>query len=366
MIRSSSTMGGLTLAEPPDPLSAGVLHYTRCPVPTATGLAVGLGTLAPALREKHGVRLRALQDLADPAMRSRHFDHGLPELIREGGNIPALWARSSGAPTRLLGITWLDEYQAIVTSSASQIADVGDLVGRRVAVPLSVGATVDFPRASALRGLQQALRTAGLGLQSVRIVDVPREAPSGPAADGRGEHFDAELDLLSAGAADAVWCKGAGGVAAVRERGLRQVMRIDLHRDPLVRVNNGTPRPITARQELIDARPELVSDYLRALAAAQSAIGADRRRLWRVLSRETHQSVHDAEAAYGQIEPRSLLPSLAPSRLRALQHQADFLFEHGFMPNRVDVEAWAIDEFDLDDHEPAGAARVREGVSVDV
>jgi ABC-type nitrate/sulfonate/bicarbonate transport system substrate-binding protein len=319
-----------------------LIYYTRCPVPTATGLAVGLGTLEAALRDRHDATLVALQDVADPALRLHHFDHELGSLFREGGNIPALWAFSRGAPTRLLGITWLDEYQAIVTFPSSPVRELGDLAGRRVSAPSSASAIVDVARASTLRGFEQALGTVGLRLEDVHVVDAPREPMTGPTSDGRGEHFDAELELLAAGEVDAVWLKGAGGVAAVRKRGLAEVFRIDLHPDPLVRVNNGTPRALTVRQELIDERPELVRTYLRTLLDGPWRV-RDRRHLWEALSSETHESVEDAEIAYRRVAPDSLVPSLREPRVRALQHQADFLFDHGFIPNRVDVDSWALD-----------------------
>jgi ABC-type nitrate/sulfonate/bicarbonate transport system substrate-binding protein len=327
----------------PDPLAAGELLYTRCPVPTATGLAVGLDTLAPALRDSHDLGLLALQDVEDAAIRANHFTHGLAHLAREGGNIPALWAYASGAPTRLIGITWLDEYQAVVTSPGTSVDGVAGLAGRRVAIPASTGGEIDVPRASALRGFERALSTAGLDLAAVKIKGVGREPFGGPRSDDRGEHFDAELELLESRAVDAVWLKGAGGLAAVRERGLRELIRIDLQPDPLVRVNNGTPRTITIRQELLDARPEVVRTYLGVLKRAQPAVGDKREQLWRVLSRETHQPPPTAAVAYEQVNGDSLVPSLASDRIEALQHQAEFLFVHGFLPRRIDVAAWTAE-----------------------
>jgi sulfonate transport system substrate-binding protein len=320
-----------------------LLYYTRCPAPTATGLAVGLGLLAGELRDRHQVRLHALQDVTDAELRRRHFDHGITNLIREGGNIPALWAYSRGVPTRLIGITWLDEYQAVVTGPSSPIRQVADLAGRRVAVPASRGPIVDVSRASTLRGFERALSAAGLDLGAVTLVDTPpRPALSGPKSDGRGEHFDAELDLLASGQADAVWLKGAGGVAAVRQQGLAEVYRIDHDPDPLVRVNNGTPRTITARQELIDQRPDLVRTYLETLLRGPGLVDSQDV-LWDVLSAETHQSVGDAAVAYQNVARDSLIPALDAGRLRGLQHQADFLFAHGFIPSEIDVTAWAAD-----------------------
>jgi sulfonate transport system substrate-binding protein len=333
------------MTEPTPVLPGDLLYYTRCPAPTATGLAVGLGLLAPELRQAHQVRLHALQDVTDVELRRRHFDHGITNLIREGGNIPALWAYSGGAPTRLIGITWLDEYQAVVTVPGSPVRQVADLAGRRVAVPgARRGPIVDVGRASTLRGFERALSTEGLDLSAVTIVDTAeRPALSGPASNGRGEHFDAEVELLTSGAVDAVWLKGAGGVAAVRSHGLAEVFRIDLDPDPLVRVNNGTPRTITARQELIDEHPELVRTYLRTLLHGPGQVAGDQSLLWSVLSGETHQSVEDAATAYQRTAADSLVPSLDAGRLRGLQHQADFLFAHGFIPSQIDVTAWAAD-----------------------
>lgn len=332
------------MTEPAPVLPGDLLYYTRCPAPTATGVAVGLGLLGPELRRAHQVRLHALQDVTDVELRRRHFDHGITNLIREGGNIPALWAYSRGTPTRLIGITWLDEYQAVVSLPSSPVRQVADLAGRRIAVPASRGSIVDVGRASTLRGFERALSTAGLDLTSVTVVGTPeRPELTGPASDGRGERFDAEVDLLTSGAVDAVWLKGAGGVAAVRAHGLAEVVRIDLDPDPLVRVNNGTPRTITARQELIDERPDLVRTYLRTLLHGPGQLTGDQGLLWSVLSDETHQSVEDAETAYQRTAQDSLVPSLDAGRLRGLQHQADFLFAHGFIPHQIDVTAWAAD-----------------------
>jgi len=320
-----------------------LLYYTRCPVPTPSGLAVALGSLGPALGDAHGVDLRALQDVADPAIRHHHFDHGIVGLVRDGGNVPAIWARAAGVPTRLLGLTWLNEAQAIVATPGAGVDSVADLVGKRVAIPVAGGSIVDVRGATALRGFERALASAGYGVADVLPVEVAAAELTGPAGDGGGENFDRELDLLEAGLAEAAFVKGAGGIAAIRERGLRTVLRLDGHPDPLARVNNGAPRTITARQELIDERPELVRGYLELLGAAQPSLDGDRDELWRVLARETHQDPAAAAAAYGTVDPDSLVPRLTRPRLDALQEQADFLFAHGFVPARVDVDAWALD-----------------------
>src|SRR5581483_1920523 len=88
------------------------LWYTRCPVPTATGIAADRGWLAAEFAAD-GLTVRSLQDEGADVPRDRHFSHALTSLFREGGNVPALWARSRGEPTRLIGLTWIEERQAI-------------------------------------------------------------------------------------------------------------------------------------------------------------------------------------------------------------------------------------------------------------
>ncbi len=75
------------------------IWFTRCPVSTATGLAYQLGWLAD-----DGIKVSTLQD-ASKELRRHDYDHQLPTLIREGGNLLGLAARAQLAPTRLIGLT---------------------------------------------------------------------------------------------------------------------------------------------------------------------------------------------------------------------------------------------------------------------
>ena len=84
------------------------LWYTRCPVPTGLGIAVEHGWLNAAFAP-FGTRIESLRETSDQAVRAAHFDHTLQDSIRHGGNIPAIWARSAGAPTRVLGLSWADD-----------------------------------------------------------------------------------------------------------------------------------------------------------------------------------------------------------------------------------------------------------------
>lgn len=81
----------MTHARVPD-----TLWFTRCPVPTATGVAADRGWLAREFAPD-GIAVRSLQDADPGADRATHFTHALPGLFREGGNVPALWARARGS-----------------------------------------------------------------------------------------------------------------------------------------------------------------------------------------------------------------------------------------------------------------------------
>ena len=316
------------------------IYYTRCPAPTATGVGAGLGLLQDALRTS-GFQPDALQDVKDPEIRKHHFEHGIANLIREGGNIPALWTKSHGARTRLLGITWLDEIQAVVVRADSPASSIADLAKARFAIPVSSGRNLDVARISALRGVDQALGTVGVKLSDAKLVEIPHRTTA-PGERG-GEHFDDELAALESGKVDAVWLKSAAGAAAITSGKFRAVLRLDLAEDPLVRVNNGTPRTLTFHEDFIAEHPQAVTAVLHAVRRAVTSIGDDRQRLWSILSAETGQSAEDAETAFGSFAPANLLPDLTEDRLKALQHQADFLLLKDIIPNRVDVREWALD-----------------------
>ncbi|MYS11864.1 ABC transporter substrate-binding protein, partial [Streptomyces sp. SID6041] len=149
------------------------LWFTRCPVPTATGVAADRGWLEGEFASD-GIAVRSLQDADPGADRATHFTHALPGLFREGGNVPALWARSRGERTRLVGLTWIEERQVVLVAPGSPVRGAAALRGLRLALPRHP-VPIDFWRAMALRGFEGALASAGFGLDDARLVDVPAD-----------------------------------------------------------------------------------------------------------------------------------------------------------------------------------------------
>ncbi|WP_420225108.1 hypothetical protein [Pigmentiphaga litoralis] len=187
----ASSLTGLPEGTRPRADPPAKLWYTRCAVPTASGIAYDQGWLS-SLYANEGVEIGILQD-APLDIARHHYDHDLPGLIREGGNVPAIVARAAGAPTRLVGLTWIDERQAIVVRDNDPQRGAS-LKGRRMAVPgWAAERHASHQRAMALAGFASALAHQGLSLDDVVHVDlpvgatIPRDicASADPRASGR-------------------------------------------------------------------------------------------------------------------------------------------------------------------------------------
>ncbi|KAA1420717.1 ABC transporter substrate-binding protein [Mumia zhuanghuii] len=326
------------------------LWYTRCPVPTASGLAYNLGWLDEAFTPA-GLSVGVLQD-APPEIARHHFDHQLVGLFREGGNVPALVARSEGAPTRLIGLTWIDEWQSILTRPDAGITSPADLRGRRVAIPGWAGSrATSFPRAMALHGFVNALALADLTLDDVDIVEVESRVERAPGNDPSAAAPWPGLTQLADGLVDAVYVKGARSAEQARELGAVVAIDLDATAERSSRVNNGTPRPITVHEDLLAERPEIVVQFLVETLRASRWAATHVDELRAILGREVGSGADGVIAAYGEDVHLSLTPTLDGERLALLDQQQRFLHDHGFLASRVDVASWAA-------HEPlAEAAR---------
>lgn len=329
-------------------IPANDLWYTRCPVPTALGIAVQLGWFADEFAGD-GIALHSIQETASPTARESHFDHNLPSSFRQGGNIPALWARSRGADTKVIGLSWTDEFQAIVTLPGTGVRRAADLVGRRIGLPVNP-VSIDFNRASALRGFATALELDGRALGEVEWVDTVSPEPAGAGASGiaGGEHqrlrsrhsYRAEALALVRGEVDAIFVKGALGLETVRLLGGQVVADLGSHPDPKVRINNGTPRTLTVDTRLIDERPEVVARFLGRVIDAGEWARTHPDETFAYIARETGSTVDWARAAYGDDGSVKLATFLSEDAIAALSDFKDFLFEHGFLPADFDVRGW--------------------------
>ncbi|MBO9680212.1 MAG: ABC transporter substrate-binding protein [Acidovorax sp.] len=346
----------------------GKLWYTRCPVPSPLGIAARQGWLAEAFAG-HGIAVESIIDSKDRSVRESHFDHHLAWSFRQGGNIPPIWARANGRATRLVAITWTDEFQAIVTLPGRGIASAADLAGRRFAVPRRVNDLVDFHRATALKGLVSGLSLAGLAASDVQLVDLPIEE-SVILAQGEASLFGLrrrhpyfrEVEALVRGEVDALFLKGAEGVVVANLIGAQVVAEFGRHPDPKVRINNGTPRVLTVDEALATQRPDLVVELLAVVQRASSWAEAHPDETLRFVAREMATSEEAVLASNGPEVHRHLRIGLEPALVGAIDHFKRFLLDWGFLPADFDLQQW-VDPAPLRQLQERGVHKAGEAVA---
>ncbi len=331
--------------------AADTIWYTRCSVPTAVGIAIQQGRIAEEFASD-GLVLRSVQESNNRADRESHFDHKLTNQFRQGGNIPAIWTKSAGRDTRLLGLTWTDEYQAIITLPGSGIRTAKDLRGRRLSIGRNPGSLIDVGRAQTLRGYANALRLVGAELSAIQLVEVtdahdnfaptvrtlPRSPTNGFNASDR-RAWSAEIKALIRGEVDAVYVKASRGAEIATLIGAEVVIDLGNHPDPLVRSNNPTPRTFTVDGAFLDQRPDLVARILARVVDAGAWAQAHPAEARAYVGREIGSTDEWVHFAYGDVHEH-LTTELRPEWITALADWTSFLATHHFIPQDFDVRAW--------------------------
>jgi ABC-type nitrate/sulfonate/bicarbonate transport system substrate-binding protein len=340
------------------PTRLDTLWYTRCSVPTPLSFAAQFGWIDAEFKPD-GITVKSLRESNDPAEQASHYDHNLPDSFRQGGSIPPIWARANGTDTRVIGLSWTDEFQAIITLPTSGIRTVRDLAGRRFGLPLHE-TRIDHNRASALRALLVALDLDGVSPQQVERIDLADAAyPLQAGADDANNADDAarrggkrhtyanEVYALIRGDVDAVYVKDVRGLEVIKLLGAHIVADLGFHADPFVRISNCTPRPLTVNATTIEQHPDLVARFLRRVsdAADWARSHPDDTAVW--IARETGWSERLVRQSFGPDVHRHFDIDLAPEKIAGIATLKDFLFEHGFLASDFDAADW-IDSRPLD------------------
>jgi ABC-type nitrate/sulfonate/bicarbonate transport system substrate-binding protein len=333
------------------------LWHARCPVPTPLSLAIQLGWIEDALRQSGNIQLRSLPETDDPTETVHHHESPLPNSFRHGGSVPAIWARARGQQTRVIGLSWTDEYQAIIALPQSGLTHVRELRGRRIGIPRHDTA-IDHSRAAALRAFNVILATHGMSVADVELVDLPdHPVPSVTCNDtviatGNGRRgryrYTSEVHALARAEVDAVYVKDASGAQASHLLGALVIADIGFHPDPHVRINNCSPRPLTVSQFLLDHYPEVVRSLLTQVVVAGEWARTQHQATLTMVARETGWSENWVRYAYGEDVHKNLRLSLSPFHIGALGTFKNFMAEQGFLAANFNVDDW-IDPAPLSD-----------------
>jgi sulfonate transport system substrate-binding protein len=156
------------------------------------------------------------------------------------------------------------------------------------------------------------------------------------------QHLAAEA--LLRGEVDAIYAKGAVGATLIAEHGLRPIIDINADPDPFVRVNAGTPRPITVDRELAIERPELVARYLAVLLRTAQWAAQHPAEVVAAVAAETGAREQEVRRGFGDALHLHFEPTLSEQSVAGLAAQKQFLLEQGFLAEDFDYDAWIVRE----------------------
>lgn len=325
------------------------IWYTRCPVPTAAGIAIQSGWLKEAFAPE-GIEVRSMRHSQDPRTRESHYTHTLDNSFRQGGNTPALFARSEGKDTVLLGLHWIPQYQAILSLPGSGLTTIKQLRGRKLALPRRLNDPIDFWRATALQGYQNALRLEGLDLSDVELVDLQIErsyveedvdiTDALTPAPRMSKFQTREMTALLRGEVDAMFGYSVWGAAVRSQISAIEIINLSRYLSMDMQINNGAPETLTVSGRLLREHPELVERYVAQLVRAARWAGQNEDAARRAIAIETGSAEYWLDEGCGQDVAHRLDFSLDDGLVNALEVRKKFLLEFGFMRHDFDIRAW--------------------------
>ena len=333
-----------------------VLWYTRCPMPTASSIAITDGWLAREFGPD-GILVQSLSTGAGRDGRLAHYSHANTALFREGGVVPPLWSYACGARTRLLAIGQEEGFRGLIIRADSNIVEPGDLRGKRIAIPNRTGQLIDFARAVNWRGVVECLHLAGLEEGDVTFVDVNWAEPfvSGEATSANGSIYTLrdmvraqtpEVLALVRGEVDAIFTAGGYGLEVAALIDARVVVELS-ERNPWGTWKGNHLRVLTVSEELFERRPDLVARYLATLQRAASWASQHEADAFRIVAAEIGLAEEWARLGYHPGTVCHLHLERSAQALEKLDQWAVFLAQRGFLARPVDVEAWLAPDVNL-------------------
>ncbi|PAW79969.1 MAG: hypothetical protein B9S32_01175 [Verrucomicrobia bacterium Tous-C9LFEB] len=329
------------------------LWYTRCPVPTAFSLAIRLGWLDQEFAAD-GISITSLLQSSDRNVRESHFSHTQANSFRHGGNAPPIWARSVGSDVKLIGLSWTDAPQVLLTLPGSGIKSVADLKGRRLALPRRTLDSIDFARSGTLQSYETALATAGLTLKDVELVEIVVDRgyldDSGSTSKD-GTLFNAfqnrsfqreEIAAFLQGKVDVISSNGPRAVDFQALLGAQVIYDAATNPNRLAWVNNSYPYTFTVSGKLLEEQPELVTRLLvKTLEAAEWAKSHHSDAV-RIVALELGVAEEFVERSFGPNLSQQFDVNFSPENVAALRLRKEFLLKHGFLGGDFDIDQWIV------------------------
>jgi ABC-type nitrate/sulfonate/bicarbonate transport system substrate-binding protein len=334
------------------------VHFTYCHLLHAGSVDHELGWVAEELAA-HGATLRYFLAVPEPDFYP-HYTHGLDDLFRFGGCIPAIHVKAELADTVLLGLQWFWEGGGMLVRAGGGIRCMADLAGRTVGISKSLNGTkVDYRRVTEEQGLELLLRVNGMRRGDVRIVDCPYAddwyegagmAKPLPDLYDFWRSYGVPADLLQrplqpdleAGVIDACFVTDPFGLEYAGQDRVRLVGSLARQSDQMLPVG-GAPYALTCTRRFADEHPALVTAYLRGLVRAGRWANADNSAMASLL--EATGFFPPAGTLLRSAGYLDLVPNLASGNLAAVEATKAAMLRSGYIRHDLDVERWAAPEF---------------------
>jgi len=324
------------------------IYYTRCPVPTASGIAFQAGNFNDSFANS-GYEVRNITELG-PQAQNVHYTHSIEAFFREGGAAPPIWARANDIDSVVLAMTFVEELLGVYVRVDDPVEDISELAGRRIAVPVWPRLIFNFWRFVALHGLNNALASAGLTLDDVQLVDVEEGWDPSERRNVSADHIDTparceyrnQLHALLDGRVDAMWGKGLEAALLEGEAAGQIRLLLDLRdlRDSELLNRASIPRVLTTSRAFLNGHREAVVRYIRTLIDASQWADRHRAQAKALIARECGFNNGAIDRFVGPELNGKMMPRFSTSMNESLQQAIDLLHELGFTGGTFAVEDW--------------------------
>jgi ABC-type nitrate/sulfonate/bicarbonate transport system substrate-binding protein len=315
--------------------------FTRCPVGGGTEIILRKGWLQAAY-DQVGAEIIMLQSLPKEE-HVKHMTQEAPLSFRDGGNVPPIWSRSRGTPTKVIGVTAIKQSHAVLVATDSDVRKPSQLRGKRLSLPKSDTKVVDPMRAMVLRGYDTVLSAYGVGWDEVTFVDIPTGEQHEENGEYPGYHKE-EILALRDGRIDAFFSHRSL-VGQVEEKGYARVL-IDISKTDLSNINNIYPSIITVHADFARENRDLVVIYLKELLKAAEWAPENQEEALQIGAQAQPGATYDHLLSTRSKEAyQAYTPGFDAELLSLLRLQKSFLLKVGVIQQDFDLDEWLDDSF---------------------